>query len=473
MIEPKTPPMRRELVMTLFGALMAALFLLSGCVTYHTYIGQNFYEGGESDVVVRERLAMDTSLAQDYLAQSGLAEDAGQEASNMLLQGLVEYFGTGAYANGVCSRVAAPFSCAVQESGGIEIRGLMQPDGRFYAFSTRRDWLELKETREFSIRRAPLPGFFAYGSTNETARADAEREDLRIFLDSYIDRHADQLPADSCLGAQTLGCEVERDDGSLVLRLLPDPNYAIDLSRTRVLRALCSFKPEAEFSPGAYRLGQADLHDAYVVNQTLDAIGHGGLRIPCDAGAQTLAVEVAYPAGVGPDASDLLAYRMLGRGQIQLQMHQGLKGNGTLIAAISKYSTGQFSEVTADFGANRIHGKGFKDLAQLKAQGDLGTDVKFDYEMRFPDGKLTATINGEPLNASGNRLALNLEQLSGYGYGTGLTVKVEKYLSPLGGYTWLVINLVFLLAMAFVVWKSMKNLHLENFKLTWPPPKGI
>lgn len=465
MIEPKTSRMRRGLIVL---TLMAAILLLCGCVTYRTSIAQNFKENGDSDIVVRERLAVDPGLTRDYLAQSGLGDEAGPQAGSMLLQGLGEYFSSGAHARGICGRVAAPFKCAVQADGGVEISGPMQPDGRFYVFSTRRDWLELKETREYDIRRAPLAGFFAYSDMNETERATEERAGLRQFMDAYIDQHISQLPADSCIGAQTLGCAVERAQGGLIVRLSLDPNYTVDLSRTRVLRALCSFKTADEFGPDAYQQGRADLHEAHSVNLTLDAIGSAGLRIPCDAGAQTLALEVAYPAGLGPDASALLVYRMPRREQIQWQMHQSLLDNGTLMAALSKYSTGQFSEVTAEFGPGRMRGRVFNDLAKLMRQGGLGTDVQFEYEMNFPDGKINATLNGHAFEVTGSKLTLSLEQLSHGGTGDGLVVKVQKYISPLGGYTWLVINLVFLLIMAVVVWQSMKR-----YKLPWmprPPP---
>ncbi len=467
MIEPKTPPMRPALIML---AAVTAIFLLSsGCVTYHTYISQDFHESGDSDIVVRERLVLNSAQTQDYLAQSRLSEDAGPQASEILLSGLAEYYEGGTYARDICGRVAAPFKCAAQADGGIEISGQMQPDGRFYIFNTTRDWLELKETRRYIIRRAPLPSFFAYGKMNDTDRTAAEKGDLRAFLNSYIDRRADELPQNGCVGDKTLGCRVERNDGGLTLRLSPGANYGINLSRTRILRALCSFKQESEFGADAYKTGQVNLSDAYAVNRTLDEIGAAGLRMPCNASAQTLAVEVAYPAGVSPDASNLLVYRMPSRERALLMMHQSVEDNGTLMTALSKYSTGQFAANTAEFGPGRLRGIVFNDLSRIKSQGDIGADVQFTYAMRFPEGKITAMLNNLSVEMSGRNLTLSLERLSRGGTGEGVSVKVEKSLSPLGGYTWLAINLAFLFIMAIVVWHS-----LRKYKIMWfahKPPK--
>ena len=126
MIEPKTPLMRtrrparaRWMGTAVFGVFMLALLLLSGCVTYRTSIAQNFKDNGDSDIVVRELLAVNPGLTQDYLAQSGLGDEAGPQAGSMLLQGLGEYFSSGAHARGICGRVAAPFKCAVQADGGV------------------------------------------------------------------------------------------------------------------------------------------------------------------------------------------------------------------------------------------------------------------------------------------------------------------------------------------------------------------
>ena len=455
MIYPLLQAMRISLAIpALFGIIFSMLLLSSGCITYRTHAEQNFTNSGDSSFLLDERLGIDQNISNGEFSPAMFGGDVGPEASRMMMRGFIGYFNNGTYARSICGRINAGMNCTVTPDGGVRIYGAMQPDGRFYAFNSTRDWLELKQTYTYTIRRVPLAGFFAYGDMNDSARAEAQRQNLRDYLNAYVDKHIDELPDTSCIGDSPLGCGVERQDRTLDVMLTPGQGAGAGiLPNTRVLRAMCSFKSIDQFSETKYLDGGVDLGEAAAVNRTLSDIGLAGLSIPCDPGTQTLVLEVLYPAGIGTGAPDLLAYQLIDRQKIQWQLHQGLLENGTTMASISKYASGSFGEQTVDFMAGQMRGRNFKDLNAIKnaGAGGLGADVRFDYAVQFPDGTINASVNGQPLDMSGNRVVIDLKHLAAYGKGDGVRVVVVNYLSPLGPYTWLAINLLFLFIMGIIV----------------------
>ena len=433
--------------------VLSAFFILSaGCVTYHTSASQNFSAGGDSQFSLSERLALNPNLSSETISPTSMGGDISPDAGRMLVQGFMDYFSSGTYGHNICSHIGGRINCTVGADGGVQISGAMQPDGRFYIFNYTRDWLALKEVRNYTIRRVPLAGYFAYGNMSDSARADIQQQDLKNYLDAYIDQHISSLPEDTCIGDSPLDCSVQREDQTLDLNLTPAQGYpATALSDTMVLRTMCSFETADQFGESDYQSGEVDMSGAHTINQTISGIDPDGLRIPCAPGTPTLLVEVQYAPGMGIDTPYLLIYQLNDRERIQWQLHQGLLPNGSLMAAVSKYASGDFEDQVADFTSGQLRSHGFSDLNSTRTSEGLGADVLFYYTIEVPSGDVNGSVNGHTIDMSGNTVVLDLRHLAAYGTGDGVKISTVNYLSPLGPYTWLAINLIFLGIMGLVV----------------------
>ena len=439
--------------------VLSAIFLLSfGCVTYHARAGQNFTESGDSLYSINEKLALNPNLTMGAVNPASLGGDIGPAGNRMLMRGIIDYFADGTYAKSICGRVGGNASCHVGSDGSVQINAPMQPDSRFYIFNYTRDWLALKEIRNYTISRLPLPSYFAYGQLSDSARASLQQQSLRDYLGDYVDKNIDQLPADTCIGDSPLDCAVIRKDNDLELLLSSGAGYPSDVvSHTQVMRTMCSFMTSDKFSESAYRSGDIDMKDAHDVNLTLSDIGPGGLVVPCDPGTPTLLVEVQYPPGLGIDSPYLLVYQLVDRQKIQWQLHQGLLPNGTLMTAVSQYANGGFGDQVVDFTAGQMRSHGFGQLNSTKTSEGFGADVQFDYSIQVPNGDVNGSVNGHTIDMSGNMVILDLRHLASYGSGNGVRISAVKYLSPLGPYTWLAINLIFLVIMGLVVLQGVMS----------------
>lgn len=409
-------------------------------------------DDGSSTLEIREYVGLrqEALSGTDSLSQGAWTRSVG----TVLLEAMGDYYGSAASSGFLCGMMDGEdgvTGCIPQDDGSVAVEAVLEP-GESYGYESSFDWLNLRETRTYSIRRVPMANYFAAHGTGREGMQAARREDIRAYIGANVGRYLTDEAY--CIASGALDCEFQSYGGTeATLKIITSSDVPMLLEW-----AGCSMANPDELAQMGEAQARAALEGAVDADRPLSQSSPITVALPCPADAES--VVIAYRNNESSNDTLVAALAIKSReevselvlGQINEHLSETMSGMG-----VDTASEGEGSYFM-DFGNGTLLGSGFDEIAGL-SEGSGGdgpqAEVSVAYSASFPDRIVSAKAGGREIPFEGRSLSIGLSELEGLPRGE-LVVVTERQPSPLGAFTWVVV-LVIIGAAAYLLLYANKK----------------
>lgn len=417
--------------------LMVLLTFGFGCLSLKEDSKTEFKDDGSARLVLTEYAGL-SKAATDALksSMSGLGADSSSPSS-IVSQVTFDYLSSKERADDSCKllrKVSSVESCVANDDGSTTLTISKIPDG-FYSISKNMDWVNLKETKTYTILKSPFGGYFAAEvSNNPNDVSLASSEGLVNYFMSHKESYFTNFSA--CSGSFDFGCALSGNNLELSSK---------KFDKIKVESLGCSNKPSKSFFFVKKDEVIAHSQKVIAVDKELSYKETLSEQYSCPDGTKTLFITYLGLEGFDKDQESVDVVTISSKDEVADEVIANLKNGSTSSTGTTTTTSTDFlknSKETSlvDFENKKIYGKPVSEIADSfsKSSGMGGAAVSFDfkYVVSVPDKIVKARSGDSSLDTSEKSLTMDFERLKGTS--GALTIMTEKELSPLGVATWLI-----------------------------------
>jgi len=432
--------------------VLLALVVSMGCITIDYSAEQEFREDGTSTIVIDEYIGFDRESLDSY---SGMGGTDSEEPSTIAAMLMLEYYTTEDYANSLCSLMDSDIECEGRKNGYMHVEAELEP-GDYYIVEKETDWVGMKEVITYEIEMAPMAMYYVYENHDEEEVQEMIKDNAVNYALSGIDEHLTKDFYCEEYGYPDVLCEVSSiSDGKATVELTGD-SYG---GPVNVKWIGCSDKSYSNFIY-VYNNSEAKamFGSTTTIDETLAYEDAMTKTVDCPAKPKTIVVAYESESYYSEEMEeDLAVFEVASKEEIKDNIEEELTADtGSLNSGLLSGSM-DTSDVDADdmflnFKKAEIAGVDIEQLSEASGATALyNMEIDVEYRAKFPNTVTGAEIDRDELKVRNNVVTVEMDDFERTS-GDYLIVTTEKYISPLGSFTWVLIGgIIVLIVMALLV----------------------
>ncbi len=418
----------------IFLSIIVAFLIFSGCLNFSYEAEQVFNDDGSSTLDIKEAMGLNS----EYFEQNSMIQDDNPDG--ILLSIMADYYESSEYSDFICGMIEDDRVKECDDSEGSIVMSLeLEPDD-FYSYESETDIVNLKEVKTYEIRQVPMGQYFILEGAGDDYQQKAQ-DYLREYVEDNVDDYIDGFYCKASAIRDAVKCKGLSRSGNSVTLEFTSKSY----KERKLLWAACSDIDRFDvMGKNATEIKEMVMNPVEI-GDTLKGNSGNALTesFTCPASGDTILLATLSDSIYGDLEEMVLFFDLKTEDEVKQDILDSLDNSNSKYGNMGSVSSSNSDDYILDFERSEAMGSNFDQLDSLGGNSAdlMMMDISISYNANFPGRIISATIGSEELDYEDNGFEVGLKDLGSLP-SDPIVVVVEKQISPLGIYTWVVLLLL-------------------------------